>query len=588
MEISQIRRETDEPVNSIEKAQHLQIGELLVAHLEQLGVKYVFGVPGGAVEPFYNAMARSERRGGLRVVAARNETGAVYMAEGYAKESGKLGVCVATTGPGTTNLITGVCSAYLDEVPMLVITGLNTPLTNARAAFQDSSPGGVDTVALFKTCTRYSATISRPEHFEQELYAALTVAYSEQRGPVHLAIPVDVLSTNSNQSATTLQMPMPGQLSHPTDIEGREQLLSLVKENKKFTIVIGESCGSAINEIIQFAEVNNVHFVCLPAAKGFVDPAHKLYRGVFGFAGHFHARETLIDPELDFVLVLGSALSEWDTAKWDKAAIFNSRLIHIDPVIIHHAYTPMAAMHLRCDIKALFTFLNAQYIPETKPVLMEPTPPRYEQISSKSDRVHPAELMRVLGTSFPNNSRFFIDAGNSMSWGLHHLNPSFNTESTEKRAPCWFHISMRFAAMGWGIGNAVGAAMAKRDAATICVTGDGSYLMNGQELSVAIAEHLPMVFIVLNDSSLGMVKHGQRLARAEPVSYQLPCIDFAAIAKAMGANGIRCYNIQDIKDIDFDAMLKLQTPTLIDVIIDEEADPPMHDQVKKPTGVSYA
>jgi acetolactate synthase-1/2/3 large subunit len=577
------------------KDTNLEVGELIVRHLEQLEVEYVFGVPGGAVEPFFNAMAKSQRQGLLLPVAARHETSAAYMAQGYARQTGKLGVCVATTGPGACNLVTGVASAYLDEVPLLVITGLNTPLTNARAAFQDSSMGGVDTVALFNACTRYNALVSRAEQLERELYAALSIAYAEQKGPVHLAIPVDILSADSKQLAPTVRMPMLGELSHPLDFGRCHALQSLIAQSTHYVLVIGESCFEAIDEIIRFAETRNVLFVCLPAAKGFIDPGHPLFRGVFGFAGHFHARETLLDTELDFILVLGSALSEWDTAKWDEV-IFNERLIHIDPVLAHHTYTPMAKMHIRCDIKALFHFLNTDQ--ENKIIDLasgdgtelldaqkrKALQPRYPQCDAKKQKIHPGELMQVLGKIVPHNSRFFIDAGNSMSWGLHYLNPIFDET---RRDPCWFHISMRFAAMGWGIGNAIGAAMGNRNALTFCVTGDGSYLMNGQEITVAIEQRLPVIFIILNDSQLGMVKHGQRMANAESVSNQLPPIDFAANAIAMGALGIRCENISDLLNIDFDNIVKRTMPTLIDVIIDGECEPPMHFEMHNPNGVAY-
>ena len=131
-----------------------ELGDLLISYLEQLGVEYVFGIPGGAIEPLYNALARSERRGGPRAVISRRETGAAFMADGYARNTGKLGVCCATTGPGATNLITGVASAYENNIPMLVITAQTALSTFGRGAFQESSCTGINTVGLFGHCTR--------------------------------------------------------------------------------------------------------------------------------------------------------------------------------------------------------------------------------------------------------------------------------------------------------------------------------------------------------------------------------------------------------------------------------------------------
>ena len=137
-----------------------EYGDLLLSYLEQLGVEYVFGIPGGAIEPFYNALARSERRGGPRSICARHEAGAAFMADGYWRNSGKLGVCCATTGPGATNLITGVASAYENNVPMLVITAQTALSGFGTSAFQKSSCTGINTVELFNHCCRYSTLVS--------------------------------------------------------------------------------------------------------------------------------------------------------------------------------------------------------------------------------------------------------------------------------------------------------------------------------------------------------------------------------------------------------------------------------------------
>src|SRR3990172_5064205 len=166
-----------------------QIADLIVAYLEQMGIEYVFGVPGGAIEPLYNALARSARRGGPRPVVGRHETGAAFMADGYARETGRIGVCCATSGPGATNLITGVSCAYENEIPLLVITAQPSLHLLGRGALQESSGAGFDTVAMFRLCTRYSALISHPDQLERQLTTALLSAYQPTPGPVHLSIP---------------------------------------------------------------------------------------------------------------------------------------------------------------------------------------------------------------------------------------------------------------------------------------------------------------------------------------------------------------------------------------------------------------
>ncbi|MGR9107584.1 MAG: thiamine pyrophosphate-binding protein, partial [Gammaproteobacteria bacterium] len=152
-------------------------GDLILYTLEKIGVEYLFGIPGGAIEPLYNALARSQARGGIRSVIARHETGAAFMADGYTRESGIMGVCCSTTGPGATNLLTGVASAYENEIPMLVITA-QTPLhTFGRCALQESSCTSVNTIGMFQFCTRYNSLVSHPAQLEHKLNAAIRTAH---------------------------------------------------------------------------------------------------------------------------------------------------------------------------------------------------------------------------------------------------------------------------------------------------------------------------------------------------------------------------------------------------------------------------
>src|SRR3989304_2832218 len=193
----QIEIQPDQDLEAEPQPQPMEAADLLVAYLEQIGVEYVFGVPGGAIEPLYNALARSSRRGGLRPVVARHEAGAAFMADGYARESGKIGVCCSTSGPGATNLITGVACAYENNIPMLVITGQSALPTFGKSPLQESSCTGIDTLGMFRHCTRYNSLVSHPEQMEAKLVSALQRATRSPKGPSHLSIPVDVFRSPS-------------------------------------------------------------------------------------------------------------------------------------------------------------------------------------------------------------------------------------------------------------------------------------------------------------------------------------------------------------------------------------------------------
>jgi acetolactate synthase-1/2/3 large subunit len=175
--------------------------------------------------------------------------------------------------------------------------------------------------------------------------------------------------------------------------------------------------------------------------------------------------------------------------------------------------------------------------------------------------------MYELARRFPGETRFFFDSGNSFAWSTHYFQPA-------RRGT--YRVGMGYSAMAWAIGAAVGTAMARREPfPVVCVTGDGSMLMAGQELTVAVAECLPLVFVVLDDSALGMVRHGQRLGGAELICHRLPPVDFCAIANAMGADAYRIERSEDLDEIDFAAVCARKGPTLLDVHIDPEQVPPM-------------
>jgi acetolactate synthase I/II/III large subunit len=579
-----------------------EIADLLVAYLEQLGVDYIFGVPGGAIEPIYNALARSQRRGGIRPVVARHETGAAFMADGYARETGKLGVCCATSGPGATNLITGVACAYENGIPMLVLTGQPALPTFGKRALQESACTGVNTIGMFRHCTRYNSLISHPEQTESKLIAALMRATRTPRGPVHLTIPLDILRAPSPLLAPSYDLRTVLQPSAMIDEQSVEGLVKLVQDAKKIVLLIGGWCGEAAGAILQFAALKGASLVTTPDGKGLVSPSHPLFRGVFGFAGHASADAALRDEAVDLILAIGTGMSEWTSSGWSES-LLNNRLVHIDESDDHLARSPMARMHVRGRILTVFERLGERLygaqldgkrsyasMPNGAPFELELEPGAIDNCDSDATPITPQRLMRDLGRLFPPNARFLADSGNSVAWAVHYLHPQDRRrserrigggerklESGRRRSDGgWLRVTMDFAPMGWAIGGAVGTAMGSPDVPVVCITGDGSMLMNGQEISVAVAEGLTVIYVVLNDAALGMVKHGQRLAGAERIAFELPPTDFAALARALGADACTVRSPEELNALDIDAICSRKGPTLLDVYIDPEQVPPMN------------
>lgn len=576
----------------------LNVADLLIAYLEQLGIECVFGIPGGAIEPMFDAMARSARRGGLRLVLARHETGAAFMADGYSRETRKIGVCCATSGPGATNLLTGVASAYDNNIPMLVITGQPALPTFGRHPLQESGCTGVNILSMFQACTRYNSLVSHPAQLEPKLISALQLANRTPRGPVHLSFPFDVLNAPSGKTVPSYSL---ANLLVPPSIvdENALRILSdLVLHSQRIVVLVGGACGEAIGPILHFVAITGARFVTTPDGKGLVSPYHPQFCGVFGFAGHELAHTTLRDPCVNLILAIGTGMGEWDSDGWSDS-LLNERMVHIEESEDHLSRTPMARLHIRGRILTVFMKLVetlCDYHPLggfANPVPAHERPEEKLKSESNCEPILPQRLMHELGQLFPPTTRFLADAGNSVAWAIHCLFPAdrrlrerrlgnsrIGNVGRRKNDAGWLRLTNNFAPMGWAIGAAIGTAIGEPGLPVVCITGDGSMLMSGQELTVAVVERLTVVFIVLNDAALGMVKHAQRLRRSERIGCELPQVDFAALARALGAPAHTIRSVSDLQQLDMAAICSRQGPTLLDVLIEPNEVPPIQTRMR--------
>jgi acetolactate synthase-1/2/3 large subunit len=600
-----------------------EVADLLVAYLEQIGVEYVFGIPGGAIEPLFNALARSERRGGPRHILARHESGAAFMADGYARETGRLGVCCATSGPGATNLITGVSCSRDNGTPLLVITGQPSLPVLGKNALQESASTGINALAMFRHCTRYDSLVSHPRQLEAKLIAALQSAMRPPRGPAHLSFPTDVFRSPSPYEAPSYDLNSLLSPSSLIDDNSLGMFQDILADANKAVFVIGGGCGEAVGAILQFIAQTDSTFVTTPDGKGLVNPRHPRFRGVFGFGGHADAEAVLRDSAVDLVVVIGANLGEWNSGGWSET-LLNERLIHVDESEENFATTPMARLHVRGRIRTIFERLTerpagcsaqAEEQAETPTNLLVaswgPVSLLHDcpQFDSDATPIAPQRLMKELGRLFPATTRFLADTGNSVAWATHCLQPTdrrlgerrltsgegrrnrsrlqslagrrqIATGTRRLSSGGWLRVTMNFAPMGWAIGAAVGTAAANPDVPVVCITGDGSMLMNGQEISAAVAESLTVIYVVLNDSGLGMVRHGQRLAKAEQIGCDMPPTDFAALARALGAQAYTIRSPHDMASLPIETILARKGPTLLDVYVDPEQVPPMNARMR--------
>ncbi len=565
----------------------MTLSDRIVQYLESLNVEYVFAIPGSPLGSLADALRRSEKRGGPRLVFTRHESGAAFIAEGYARESGTLGVCCATTGPGATNLITGVASAHAEQIPMLVITPQTRLQDLGFGSFQDSSCNGIDVVSMFEHCTVYNSTVSHPDQLERKLAAAIRAAFGTPKGPAHLSIPVDVFASESDapvQFPALLEL-----LSAPSaliDYKGcdrlYEEVTEVLKRAGKICLLAGYNSIGNKGELERFADLTGATLLTTPRGKGAINPYHPLARGVFGMAGHSSARAALADEQVELILAVGSNLGEWSTSRWDPL-LMNNRMVHIHDDRNWFTRSPMARMQLEGNINTLFQELNdrletmrekglleAPVIKKTNsgyvPAGITLEKPACCSSTRNSEAIVPPQVFAELVARLPEKSRYYIDNSNSVPWSIHYFFHSL---------PWQYMLSLQFATMAWAVGAAVGGAFANQKTPSVCITGDGCYLMGGQEITVAVERQLPVIFVVLNDCGYGLIKHGHRVNGKEDVDFSIPSVDFAMMGKATGAEAFTIRTMQDFAELDWQAMINRQGPTLLDVIIDGEAQPPI-------------
>jgi acetolactate synthase-1/2/3 large subunit len=580
----------------------LDVAELVVQLLESIGVQYIFGIPGGAVEPIYNALAKSSRRGGLRPINSCHETGAAFMADGYYRETRKLGVCMATSGPGATNLITGIACAYDNNIPMLVLTGQPAISSFGKNAFQDSSDVGVNVVGMLGHCTHYNSLVSHPDQLPHKLASAILTAF-EAKGPVHLSIPVDILRQRTSSSAVVFDLMGKLNKQHAMfDKEATDELTLLLSQSQQPIFFIGCGAEEAIEQIMRLVEFTGALFVTTSDAKGLINPLHSSYRGVFGFGGHKSATDCLATSS-EITVAFGTSFDEFSTNGW-SSDLLNDTLIHVDEIPNHFLNSSMAKLHVRGHINTICQHLTQHLISRSfvasKKQKNALASGRFnpfvrfnelEKYYSDATPIKPQRLMKELSERFPPNTRFLADTGNSMLWTPHYLQAqnrrgNYNREPDKDRyerrskSTSWLRLLLKFAPMGWAIGAAIGVSRGSPDYTTVCITGDGAYLMAGQEITIAIQEKLPVIFIILNDSAYGMVMHGQVLAKAEAIAFELQKVDFTKQAESMGIPGFIIESPEDFNKIDFEALLARDGPAIIDVRVDIKEVPPMLNRLK--------
>ncbi|MEW6220508.1 MAG: thiamine pyrophosphate-binding protein [Thermodesulfobacteriota bacterium] len=563
----------------------MKTAELVVAMLEDIGVEYVFGVPGGAIEDLNCALYK---RRNIKPIVTKHEEGAAFMADGYARLSGRLGVCCATAGPGASNLITGIASAYADSIPVLTLTGQVATSVFGKGAIQETGSEGVTTSSIYRHFTRYSGLMMNEKRAEYMVQKAIRTALSERNRPVHLSLPADIMKRRVRKDSRCT-IPEPGRFF---DRDGVRKAAARLLAAKRPVIIAGWGVvrSRGAEELRKLAERLDIPVATSPKAKGVFPESHPLSLGVLGFAGSPVAKEYIVESEVDVMLAVGTSFNEMMTSGWDRRLEPSQCLIQIDIDFEEIGKNFDVCIRLLGDARTVLLELDyeAQRQAEaagTKPAAGSSRGPEVAVLRLKhrdanrspeprNGRYHPQDLVEDIQKSFPADTIFFADCGNSMAWAIRHL---------VMERPYSFYVSLGFASMGYAVAAPVGAKLAFPDRPIVALVGDGSFLMNGFEVATAVNYRVPVIWVVLNNAMLGMVYHGRRLFKKpipEGIPSQFQQVDFARVAEGLGARGIRVDWAGGITPDLVANILESGQPTVLDVHIDPEAVPPIHSRIQ--------
>jgi acetolactate synthase-1/2/3 large subunit len=552
--------------------------EYLVEALASAGVRYVFGVIGGTVFPFFTATVGRQ----AQIVMAKHEAGAAFMADGYARASGGLGACVSTSGPGATNLITGVAAAYADSIPIVVLTGQVATKSFGRGAMQESSSEGVDIVDVFKQVTRYSVLVFRSDRLPAIWQKALRMAVGGRPGPVHLSLPADVQEQKVQRPP---RMPSPVQSGRAYDRAAIKQAALYLLRARRPAILAGHGAilSNATDEIRAIAEMLEIPVATTPKGKGAFPEDHRLSVGPFGYSGSPLAQWHLLESGVDVLLAVGTSLSEWGTLGWDLRLQPSEALLHvdIDPYEIGKNYS--VTVPLIGDAKSGLTELAYEIRRQQQRYLhwrrrsgvLEPPPdrPRFLNAASMDSTavpIKPQRLFRDLQDALPQNTLVYVDGGANRSWAIHYW---------QTIHPRTFFCATGMASMGFGVAGAIGGKFAMPDRVVVAITGDGGFLMNGMEVSTAVHYGQQVIWVVLNDAGYGMIHHALRMMKRPDVGTRYPRVDCARVAEGLGAQAFRIREPGEINRDFIQRIIASGRPTVLDVEIDMDEVAPFGGRV---------
>jgi acetolactate synthase-1/2/3 large subunit len=544
----------------VEKMSKISGAEMVVKSLEAENVETMFGIPGGAVIPLYDAIYSSK----INHILMRHEQAASHAADGYARASGRTGVCIATSGPGATNLVTGIATANIDSVPLVAITGQVGTGIIGTDGFQEA-----DILGITLPVVKHSMQVRSTDQIGPTIKKAFYIASTGRPGVVLVDVPGDIQKEYGEFVYPDTVDDMPGYNPQPiADLTGLDRAADLLESAKRPLIFAGGGVirSGASNRLVRFAEKLNLPVATSLLGKGAFPESHPLSLRMAGMHGHPVANRALMAADL--IVAIGSRFSDRSTGKITRFAP-EAHIIHIDLDPAEIGKTVGSDVWLVGDAGEVISSLSGAFADkefDRSEWLREIREMKEREPLPKNDlpgAISPWQIIEALREITGGKGIVTTEVGQHQMWAAQH----YKTES-----PRSFLTSGGLGTMGYGFPAAIGAAFAGAGGPVSCIAGDGSLMMNIQELDTCRRHNIPVKVFVLNNSCLGMVRQWQQLFYEHRYSHTLYSCDpdFKMIAEGMGVRGFAESNPEKVKSV-IEAALETPGPALVDFKIPQEA-----------------
>lgn len=530
--------------------------QITIETLIEQGCKVLFGYPGGQVIDLYDALYEREDR--IKHVLTAHEQGACHAADGYARASGQVGVVMATSGPGATNLVTGIATAYLDSIPLVAITGNVPNSLIGRDSFQE-----VDITGITLPITKHNFIVKNIEDLANTIREAFKIAKSGRPGPVLVDIPKDVQQSRFEYTPRDVVEKIEQRPAKEYKIEKAAKML--MEANRPYIYVGGGAItADATEEIIQLANTIDAVIGSTLMGLSVIPGNNERFLGMEGMHGDYAS--SIAQDEADLILTIGARFSDRATGNVSKYAT-KAKIIHIDIDRAEVDKNVSVDLGVGGDLKQALNEILKLVKPKEN-IEWQNRIKELKEFSKKSidqnmpkDELNPYTLIKEVSKHTSDDTKIVTDVGQHQMWVAQYY---------EFKKPRTFITSGGLGTMGFGLGAAIGSAMYTNER-TVLFTGDGSFGMNLNELATVATQNLPIVIILMNNGVLGMVRQWQNLFFDKHYSQTVleRKTDFVKLAEAFGIKGYRISNVSQMKDV-IDQAFKEKGPVLVDCYIDKD------------------